>query len=479
MKEVWHKVSYLGLDSGIINLKNRTVVLTNRINFILIITLTFLFLASTGIARIQGLPVTFDTHVLLIQAFLCIFNLWLARHGFHRMVKILVTLLPAFVLILLPSVYGTVDNDNFLYYPFALISLSILSQLIFDLRVEKKHFFAINIFYFVILLFIEKILMHYGPEEMIIKTIIIKHYPFYKVFQFTIYLFLSLSVFYLRNINYQMEKELNLNNEKLDLQNEELQSAMENLKNAQQQLVHSEKMASLGTFTSGMAHELNNPLNYITGGVEILKKSYNDLVSGIQIPENLNSSKKNIELSHMMITEGAERAAQIVRALTTFSTRAESIRRSTNMSELIDNTILILKAKIPRNVFVSRNYQFTEDIHVFPEKLSQVFLNILDNAVFELSKTDKQNPGFINISTQELQTAKGMFCSIDFVNSGAHIPDSHFQKLFDPFFTTKDPGEGTGLGLSIAYSIVKEHQGEIRVENLEHGVRFTVEIPVN
>jgi len=257
------------------------------------------------------------------------------------------------------------------------------------------------------------------------------------------------------------------NYRKIEEKNSLLEKQKEELQSAQQRLVQSEKMASIGTLTAGVAHEINNPLNFISGGLSILQKIQDQInwKGQEELEERCQAATK-------MANDGLERSAGIVRALMTFSHRGGSKKVESDLNEIIDNTLMFLNSKISDDIHIIKHYNLHEPVAVFPEKMHQVVLNIIDNAIFAVNTTSSQEKKII-ISTR---MARGKLI-LSFANSGPHIPEEHMQKLFDPFFTTKDPGKGTGLGLSICYTLVSEHGGDIEARNTPEGVIFTVIIP--
>ncbi len=246
-----------------------------------------------------------------------------------------------------------------------------------------------------------------------------------------------------------------------------LEKQKEDLKAAQQRLVQSEKMASIGTLTAGIAHEINNPLNFISGGLNIVK----ELQEGIDWEGREDEQQRCLQATKMAF-DGLDRTVGIVKALMTFSHRGGSKKVETDLKETIDNTLMFLSSKISEDIQIIKNYKLEKKVPVFPEKIHQVVMNILDNAIFAVNM-EQSRPRIITISTGR----EGENIILSFSNSGPPVAEEHLAQLFDPFFTTKDPGLGTGLGLSICYTLVSEHGGEIRAKNTREGVNFTITLP--
>lgn len=255
-----------------------------------------------------------------------------------------------------------------------------------------------------------------------------------------------------------------------------LEETLDRLKSTQQQLVHSEKMASLGTHTSGIAHDLNDPLNAISGGMFSLEEN-----SEKKGEEGYFTDKKSMDSARSMIREGFERIHKIVKALLAFSRSDEENPVHTDLHEIIDNTLLFIMSRLGENIRIEKEYRLSRRVPVFQDKLHQVLLSVFDNAIDAIQQKEQLQNEFIRISTWEVKarTPGEGRAVIEICNSGPAIPDQHISKVFDPFFTTKDPGEGTGLGLSIAYSLIMDHSGTIEVHNVPDGVCFVIGLPVS
>lgn len=257
-------------------------------------------------------------------------------------------------------------------------------------------------------------------------------------------------------------EELTSTNEELHNQREELETVLANLKKTQKQLIQSEKMASLGVLAAGVAHEINNPLNFIKGGIVGLEEYFS---------ENLNDQKEEIEPLIEGINIGIERAADIVKSLNHYSRKNDTKLVDCDMHRIIDNCIVMLQNQTKNRIEVQKIYTENEHLITGNEgKLHQVVINVLTNAIQAI-----EGKGIINIRTQN-SSDKLLVCIND---TGQGIPKDIISKVFDPFFTTKDPGKGTGLGLSISYSILEEHNGTIDIKSKEgKGTEVVIQLPI-
>lgn len=257
-------------------------------------------------------------------------------------------------------------------------------------------------------------------------------------------------------------EELSAKNEIIHNQNNELISTLQRLKETQSQLLQAEKMASLGTLTAGVAHEINNPLNYLMGAIVGLENYFNEYGS---------KDEKKTSILLNSIDEGIERISGIVNGLGQFSRDNSSYNENCNIHAILDNCLVMLNNQLKRRIVVVKNFNHNQIIvKGNVGKLHQVFINILTNAVQAI-----ESKGEIRIDT-EIQLDQVIVVISD---NGAGISKENIKQIEDPFFTTKPPGEGTGLGLSISYTIIKEHNGVINFESeLNKGTKVIITLPI-
>ena len=318
---------------------------------------------------------------------------------------------------------------------------------------------------------------------------------------------------------YQRNKILKIVNEKLankvNQRTKELENTLEKLQKSQGKLIQAEKMSSLGRLVAGVAHEINNPINFIHGNLTHINNYTQDLLNlnllyQQEFPQTTEVIEEHIvaidleflgeDLPKVIssIKAGTERVREIVTSLRTFSRLDESEIKSVDLHEGIDSTLMILNSRLqerpsrPCEIKIIKNYGKIPLVKCYASQLNQVFLNIISNAIDALELAFDKNPHCceplsdkngetiptISISTQ-LNNSNQVAVSI--ADNGAGITPEVQQLMFDPFFTTKSVGEGTGLGLSISYQIVTEgHGGELLWDSQPgKGSRFMIVIPVN
>lgn len=304
-----------------------------------------------------------------------------------------------------------------------------------------------------------------------------------------------------REQNVMLEKKVAERTSELQSSNNNLNQALTDLKNTQAQLVDAEKMASLGQMTAGIAHEINNPINFVTSNINPLKRDIEDVFEILSKYEELKEGddaikvkldeieelKEDLELDYIKdeigqllkgINEGANRTSEIVKGLRVFSRLDEDALKPANINECIKSTLVILRSNVKDECIIESDFQEDmPEINCYPGKLNQVVMNIVNNAVHatqytDMSKADRK----VNISTR---MADGTL-TIAIKDNGVGIDEKIRSKIFDPFFTTKDVGEGTGLGLSIALGIMTDHKGRIEVlSTVGEGSEFILTLPTN
>jgi two-component system NtrC family sensor kinase len=278
----------------------------------------------------------------------------------------------------------------------------------------------------------------------------------------------------------------------------ELEEALRDLKATQSRLVQSEKMASLGVLTAGIAHEINNPINFVSANVIPLKENIEILTKLLAEYKNIDSASPKQELERILameqdleidyllketdmlidgIEEGAKRTHTIVDGLKTFS-RGDGFDESlADINNGIKSTLSVLKSKL-KGINMVLNLSKLPLVNCQTGKLNQVFLNLINNAVDALEEKHGANS---NNSTIEIITIlnENNLVEISIRDNANGISDDLKEKLFEPFFTTKAIGKGTGLGLAISYGIIEEHKGTIDFESeLGKGTTFTVILPL-
>jgi two-component system NtrC family sensor kinase len=270
-------------------------------------------------------------------------------------------------------------------------------------------------------------------------------------------------------------------------QKDELQKALDELKSTQSQLIQSEKMASLGELTAGIAHEIQNPLNFVNNFSEVSNELIDEMKEQFKkgdVDEGF-ALADYIKLNLDKINHHGKRADAIVKGMLQHSRSSSGVKEPTDINKLADEYLRLayhgLRAKDKFfNATMKTDYdEAIGDINIIPQDMGRVILNLITNAFYVVN--EKKKSGIDNYEpTVSVSTKKvGATVQVSIIDNGNGIPQNVLDKIFQPFFTTKPTGQGTGLGLSMSYDIVKAHNAELRVETEEgKGSEFIIELPI-
>jgi len=283
-------------------------------------------------------------------------------------------------------------------------------------------------------------------------------------------------------------EELEQKRKSIEETNQALQASLEELKAAQAQLIQAEKMASLGELTAGIAHEIQNPLNFVNNFSEVSKELLDELKEEIDNNdyEEVRAIANDVISNLEKINHHGKRADGIVKGMLQHSRKSEGEKELTDINALVDEYLRLayhgLRAK-DKSFNASLETQYDESvgkIHLVPQDIGRVVLNLITNAFYACTQKSRLSPGEAYQPTVMVKTKKeNQKMEIRVKDNGSGIPKEVFDKIFQPFFTTKPTGQGTGLGLSLSYDIVKAHGGELRVfTELEKGTEFVISLPI-
>lgn len=301
----------------------------------------------------------------------------------------------------------------------------------------------------------------------------------------------------------QTNQELEQSKEELLQRNNELNTAFKTIEQAQNRLIQQEKLVSIGKLAAGVAHEINNPLSFVTGNIEMLEQyfcvfrqvfaEYRKLalaaseyaacqakvgeIEEIEREQELDYILDDLPELFRDTLDGLDRMNKIVKGMRFFAySDKRHLFKAYDLNKGLEATLLVAQNEIKDYAFVEKNLGAIPAIQAISSEINQVLLNLIVNAVHAVKEKDIPKLGYIHISTW--QEGPYVYCSIE--DNGPGIAQESLHNIFEPFFTTKPAGQGTGLGLSISYEIiVNHHHGELLVENVPgRGAKFTVKLPV-
>jgi signal transduction histidine kinase len=300
-------------------------------------------------------------------------------------------------------------------------------------------------------------------------------------------LILLSAFFVIRNIN-SKRKQIQHQNELLDEQKTNVEKAYNHLKAAQAQLIQSEKMASLGELTAGIAHEIQNPLNFVNNFSEVNRELADEIMEAISRGDldELKLLAADIKLNQEKINEHGKRADAIVKSMLQHSRAGTGQKQLTDINALCEEYLQLtyhgFRAKEKEaNIDLDTKFDATVGkLDIIPQDIGRVLINLYNNAFYAVHQKGKPGTNTYVPTVHVVTRKKEGKIEILVIDNGNGIPESVQKKIFQPFFTTKPTGEGTGLGLSLSYDIVKAHGGEIKVESKEsEGSVFSVSLPIS
>ena len=309
--------------------------------------------------------------------------------------------------------------------------------------------------------------------------------------------------FQFEEVQARVETHLSLRKYQLELEahNQKLQQTLTKLQKTQNQLIESKKMAALGVLTAGIAHEINNPINFIRASSKALHKILQPVIQALQRYQQGEMSgeppdttvyeqiKQEVNFDVLVqgldeltgnIISGADRVADLIKGLKVFSHVDAHEKITTDVHDALELALKLLRNRYNKLITINKSYEEIPKIMGYPGKLNQVFMNIFNNAIDAIEQNAHPSvANTINVKTSLEQQEGQSFVAVEISDTGGGIPSTIKDRLFEPFLTTKDVGQGVGLGLSISLGIVENHGGFIEVQSVAGvGATFIIYLPV-
>ncbi len=434
--------------------RDREVVSLIFINyFIILLFIVIVFLLHSSDEEL--VLVSYRYHLFIL---ICIIDLLLIRARHITLAKVLILTLTPILILILPPLGGVFDNEFYFWFPYVPIALSLIPHFILHAIRNRIALIIILCVYFLLVLLIDNYLIFLSDGSDSIIPFVIEIRFYYNLIPAVIYIFVNLAIglLFFKNIRYEII-----------------------MRKQQNDLIQAEKMTSLGTFTAGIAHEINNPLNFISGSLHALntlKEEY------IKQEEEISPEREALtrQMDHVMESsfEGVKRATDIISSLKFFASPIKGVKTVNDLEQLFDAALQGIETNLPGHITLTKQIQPGLKIHCYQEPIQQVFSNILNNAIEAIESKTKKGNEKIHISVMEQKIDQNPMVKISIRNSGPTIPEKDIKQVFDPFFTSREANKSTGLSLPISYMIIGEHGGKIELQNKGMEVEVEVVLPL-
>jgi len=441
----------LGYNFG----RDREVVSLIFINYFII----FIFRVIVILLHLKDeVPVliTYRYHAFIL---LSLFELWLIRKHYITLARILILSLTPFLILILPPLGGVFDDEFYFWFPYVPIALSLIPHFILHTSQNRVALIIVLVIYFLLALFIDDYLIFLSDGSEKIIPVVLENQFYYNLIPLIIYVFVNLAIGLVFAKNFAYE---------------------EIMRQQKDELIQAEKMVSLGTLTSGLAHEINNPLNFISGSLHALRT----LMDGYVRQEGEVSPEKRLVLDQIATVmdnsfEGVRRASDIITSLEFFANPGKHEKRYHDFEKLLYSVILSIEKRIPYHISLSSKVPPGFKVHCYGEQFQRVLVNVIENAIEAIEETGIKENRTIHVKASEIKRDYIPVSQISISNTGPAIPKKSIKNIFDPFFTLKDEDKRKGLGLAISYIIIKEHKGTIKARNEKGMVVFDISLPKN
>jgi signal transduction histidine kinase len=469
MQNIWKYITQLGITEKNGQESQRTYVLSNQINFVVLFIMILLFITTFFTLQLKHDTMSYGTLRVLILLILSFLNLVAARFGLLKLSKLSLIFLPPVVFLLGPTLIGYVEEESYTYYPYVIIASSILPQLLLNPRKEKFIFWISIAYYLLLTIFIDRIMIRFGKPHFPIIDTINTFYEFYKIAQVAIFLFINASIYYLQMLNFRFEEELHRKNDQLDLQYNELKVQKENIERQKDELV-SKETETWQKLVSIITHEIVNSAIPITNLAGMTAQMLEDESCAVLTPDKIE--KETVEDIHhgLKIIESRTKALiSFVKATKSLSQIPKPNIRKVPVQKLFDRITVLYQGKFMESGVEFEKQVIPEDLSIQAdlELIEQVIINLVQNALEAMQETSHPRLSFMALKNKSGQV------QISVSDNGIGIHEEVIGKIFLPFYSTK--ANKSGIGLSLSQQIMLLHDGRLEVSSDKNkGTFFTM-----
>jgi signal transduction histidine kinase len=475
MQNIWKYISNLGINEAGKQLNRRTIVLVNQLNFVLLISM-FLLLVTTIVTQgITDMVVSTGTLRVAWTLLLSLLNLLIARYGLNNLSRLSLIFLPSVVFLLVPTLIGYVQEEDFTYYPYVVIGTSIIPQMLVHPYKEKFLYWFSLSYLFLLTIFIDRIMIMLGKPGMVepgmnsypIVDRINTFYPFYKIAQIALFLFINANIYYLRLLNFRFEDELKNKNNALDLQNIELKAQKDEIERQKDELI-SKEISTWQKLVNIITHEIVNSTIPITNLAGMTAQMLEDESGVVQKPKKIGEDViEDIHHSLRIIESRTKGLISFIKATKSLTDIPKPNLRKILLRDLFERISTLYKAKFKETgvKFEMEIVPTDLSIEADMELIEQVIINIFQNALEAMQETSTPRLSI----TARINESDHVQISIS--DTGKGISDEVLERIFLPFYSTK--ANNSGIGLSLSQQIMMLHHARLEVSSaVNRGTTF-------
>lgn len=469
MQNLWNYISNLGTTLEDNQLNRRIIVISNQLNYVMFLTMFLLLLTTIVTLVLTDDFMSFGTLRVAILLLVSLFNLILSRYGFAQISRLSLIFLPPVVFLLGPTLIGYVEQESYTYYPYVLICVSIVPQLLIYPKKEKYLWWVSMSYYLILVIFIDKIMVRFASINFPIVDIINTFYPFYKIAQIGLFLFINASIYYLRMLNFRFEEELKNKNIKLDHQNSELKARKEEIERQKDELVRKE-ISTWQKLVKIISHEILNSAIPITNLAGMTAQMLEDDSGVVLKPQNIGEeSAEDIHQSLKVIESRTHGLINFVTATKSLTDIPKPCIRKIIIKDLFERLSILYQSKFKElgvrfeTKIIPANLCLEADM----ELIEQVIINLIKNSLEAMKET--LNPKLSLVASENVSAQ----IQISVSDNGEGITKEVMERIFLPFYSTK--ANNSGIGLSLSQQIMMLHNGRLDViAELKNGATFTM-----
>jgi signal transduction histidine kinase len=469
MQNLWKNISNLGVNEADNQLSRKTIILTNQLNFVMFVSMLLLLVITIVTQGLTHMVLSVGTLRVALTLILSLINLLIARQGYTNLSRLSLIFLPTIVFVLGPTMIGYVEEEAFTYYPYVIISISVIPQMLVHPHKEKFLYWFSMSYLFLLTIFIDRIMVQLGKPWMVepgmvsypiverINTFSI--YPYYKISQIGIFLFINANIYYLRLLNFRYEAELNRKNNELDQQYKELENQKNEIERQKDELV-SKEISTWQKLVSIISHEIVNSAIPITNLAGMTAQMLEDESGAVQRPEEIGEEvNEDIHHSLRIIESRTQGLINFVKATKSLTDIPKPNLRKIFICDLLDRIATLYMAKFKAKGVIFETEILPADLFIEAdlELIEQVIINLIQNALEAMN--DTSDPRLL-IKASRIDSN---LVQISVSDNGPGISDEVLERIFLPFYSTKS--NNSGIGLSLSQQIMMLHHGRLEVSS--------------